>query len=180
MTGGPAVGRLTHRPVDPGHDAPLLHAWVTHPKGAFWEMADADLAAVRAAYAEIDAAPHHRADLGLHDGAPAFLFERYDPRHDPVGEHLGPQPGDLGMHLLTAPTDRPVRGFTRAVMRHVLAACFADPGVERVVVEPDVRNTAVRRLNVAAGFTELREVDLPGKRAQLSTCTRATHERSTR
>lgn len=84
------------------------------------------------------------------------------------------------MHLLTAPTDRPVPGLTRAVMRHVLAACFADPRVERVVVEPDVRNSAVRRLNVAAGFTELRVVDLPGKRAQLSTCTRADFDRSSR
>lgn len=177
MTG---LGRLAHRPVHPDADAPLLHAWVTHPKGAFWEMADADVAAVRAAYAEIDAAPHHRADLGLHEAEPAFLFERYDPAHDPVGEHLDPRPGDLGMHLLTAPTDRPVHGFTTAVMRHVLDACFADPQVQRVVVEPDVRNAAVRRLNVAAGFTELREVGLPGKRAQLSTLTRDDHERSTR
>lgn len=173
-----ALLTLTDRPVDPDADAELLHRWVTDPKAVFWMMQDADVAAVRAAYAEIDASPHHRADLGLHDGTPAFLFERYDPGHDPVGAHLDLRPGDLGMHLLTAPTTAPVRGFTRAVMRHVVAACFADPTVRRVVVEPDVANAAVRRLNVEVGFTELRAVDLPGKQALLSTCTRDDFERS--
>lgn len=172
------VGRLTHRALDLETDLALLHHWVTHPRSAFWMMQDASPDDVRAAYAAVARSAHHHAHLGLHDGQPAFLMERYDPAHDPVGAHLDGRPGDLGMHLLVAPTDRPVRGFTRAVMRHVMATCFADPAVRRVVVEPDVRNTAVQRLNREVGFVEHGVVDLPGKQALLCTCLRRDFERS--
>lgn len=173
------IGRLTQRPLDPDRDLPLLHAWVTHPRSVYWMMQGASPDEVRSAYAEIAASPHHHAFLGHHDGEPAFLVEHYDPAHDPVGAHLDGRPGDLGMHLLVAPTDRPVHGFTRAVMRHVVAGCFADPAVRRVVVEPDVGNTAVHRLNREVGFVEHGVVDLPGKQGLLSTCLREDFERST-
>lgn len=171
------VGRLTHRAVDLETDLALLHRWVTHPRSVYWMMQGASPDDVRAEYAAVARSPHHHAHLGLHDGEPTFLMELYDPAHDPVGAHLDGRPGDLGMHLLVAPTDRPLHGFTRAVMRHVVATCFADPAVQRVVVEPDVRNTAVRRLNREVGFVEHGVVDLPGKRALLSTCRRDDVER---
>jgi hypothetical protein len=47
------------------------------------------------------------------------------------------------------------------------------PAVHRVVVEPDVRNTAVHALNAAVGFTVEGPVRKPEKQALLSTCTRA-------
>lgn len=69
-------------------------------------------------------------------------------------------------------TDRPEHGFTRAVITAVMAYLFADPAVRRVVVEPDVANTAVHALNEAVGFVPEREVRKPEKRALLSFCTR--------
>ena len=83
-----------------------------------------------------------------------------------------PQPGDIGMHFLTPPTDTPVHGFTRAVITAVMAHLFEDPAVRRVVVEPDVSNKAVHALNEAVGFVPEREIDKPEKRALLSFCTR--------
>ncbi|GAB3980984.1 desferrioxamine E synthetase DesD [Actinoallomurus acanthiterrae] len=53
---------------------------------------------------------------------------------------------------------------------------FADPGTRRVVVEPDVRNTAVHALNAAVGFEVAGTVSLPGKQALLSVCTRERYE----
>ncbi len=171
----------TLEPLVVDRDAPLLHRWVTHPRSVFWQMADATLPDVVREYAAIDAHPHHDAWLGRVDGEPAFLAETYAP----AGSELAGlvdlpdlRPGDLGMHVLVAPTDRPVRGFTRRVLAAVMEHCFADASVDRVVVEPDVRNERIARLNAEAGFEVARVVPLPGKDAALSFCTRAAFERS--
>lgn len=164
---------FTLRPLDPDADATLLHGWVTHPKAAFWMMQDADVDAVRREYRRIAAHPHHDAFLGLRDGVPVFLAERYDPAHVELVGLYDHRPGDVGMHFLCAPTDTPEHGFTRAVISAVMAWLFADPAVRRVVVEPDVRNTAVHALNAAVGFTVLGPITKPEKTALLSVCTRA-------
>ncbi|MEU7979878.1 GNAT family N-acetyltransferase [Micromonospora sp. NPDC049081] len=168
----PALGGFALRTLDPEGDAALLHGWVTHPKSAFWLMQDADVDRVAREYRGIADHPHHDAYLGLWRGEPAFLAERYDPaRVELVGLHPA-QPGDVGMHFLCAPTDRPVHGFTRAVITTVLDWLFADPATRRVVVEPDVRNTAVHALNAAVGFTVVGPIRKPEKDALLSVCTR--------
>lgn len=163
---------LSFRPLDPLKDAELLHGWVTHPKATFWMMQDARLEDVERAYMEIAADEHHHALLGLHDGEPAFLMEHYDPAHRELVGLYEPQPGDVGMHFLVAPTDRPVHGFTRAVITAVMAHLFDDPATARVVVEPDVSNKAVHALNEAVGFVPEREIQKPEKKALLSFCTR--------
>ncbi|MER6737526.1 GNAT family N-acetyltransferase [Streptomyces puniciscabiei] len=164
--------RFTFRPLDPLKDAELLHRWVTHPKAVFWMMQDARLQDVEREYMRIAAHEHHQAHLGLHEGEPAFLMERYDPRYVELAGLYDPEPGDVGMHFLVAPTDRPVHGFTRAVITAVLDELFADPRTRRVVVEPDVRNKAVHALNEAVGFVPAGEIQKPEKRALLSFCTR--------
>lgn len=166
------LGTFALRPVDPRADAALLHGWVTHHKAVFWQMQGCSVADVEREYVRIAAAPTHDAYLGLHDGEQAFLVERYDPAHDAVGRCYPVRAGDVGLHLLAAPTDAPVHGFTRAVMVTAMEFLLAGVGVRRVVVEPDVRNHAVHRLNAAVGFRVLGVVSLPGKRALLSACTR--------
>ncbi|WBO66156.1 GNAT family N-acetyltransferase [Streptomyces camelliae] len=169
---------FTFRPLDPLKDAELLHAWVTHPKAAFWMMQDATLVDVERAYMEIAADEHHHALLGLQGGEPAFLMEYYDPAHRELVGLYDPLPGDVGMHFLTPATDTPVHGFTRAVITAVLARLFADPANERVVVEPDIANTAVHALNAAVGFVTEREIQKPEKKARLSFCTREQFEKA--
>ncbi|WP_460108311.1 GNAT family N-acetyltransferase [Streptomyces sp. YKOK-J1] len=163
---------FTLRPLDPLRDAELLHGWVTHPKSAFWMMRDARLQDVERAYMEIAADEHHHALLGLRDGEPVFLMEKYDPAHRELAGLYEQLPGDVGMHFLVAPTDTPVHGFTRAVITAVMAHLFEDPETRRVVVEPDVANKAVHALNEAVGFVPEREIQKPEKRALLSFCTR--------
>ncbi|MGW3212660.1 GNAT family N-acetyltransferase [Streptomyces parvus] len=174
-----AIGTFTVRPLDPAADAELVHGWVTHPKAAFWLMGDAELADVEREYRSIAAHPHHDAFIGLHDGGPAFLIERYDPTEVELKGLYEAEPGDVGMHFLVAPTDTPVRGFTRAVITAVMDFLFADPSVRRVVVEPDVTNSAVQALNKAVGFEVLREIAKPEKDALLSACTREQFEAAT-
>jgi RimJ/RimL family protein N-acetyltransferase len=170
---------FTFRPVDPFQDAELLRTWVTRPKAAFWMMQDARLEDVERAYMEIAADEHHHALLGLgKDRVPAFLMEKYDPAHRELVGLYEPLPGDIGMHFLTPPTDRPVHGFTRAVITAVMAHLFEDPAVARVVVEPDVSNKAVHALNEAVGFVPEREIRKPEKTALLSFCTREQFEKA--
>jgi len=165
-------GDFALRELDVDADAPLLHRWVTHPKAVFWMMQDADVAAVAAEYRRIAAHPHHDAYIGLHRGEPAFLVERYDPAHVELVGRYDAQEGDVGMHFLVAPTDTPIHGFTRAVITTIMAWLFDDPATRRVVVEPDIRNTAVHALNAAVGFTVVGPIELPTKTALLSICTR--------
>ncbi|MFF0431969.1 GNAT family N-acetyltransferase [Streptomyces sp. NPDC004327] len=164
------------RPLDPLGDAELIHPWVTHPKAAFWMMQGHRLHDVEREYMAIAANPHHDAFLGSVDGEPAFLMERYDPAKAELVGLYEPEPGDVGMHFLVAPTDTPVHGFTRLVITAVMRELFADPATARVVVEPDVRNTAVHALNAAVGFVPEREIEKPEKTALLSFCTRARFE----
>lgn len=170
------LGRLELRPVDPAGDAELLHRWVTHPKSAFWMMQEATLPDVETGFADIAASEHHDAFLGLHEGEPRFLMERYDPAHVELKGLYAAEPGDVGMHFLCAPTDTPLHGFTLAVITTVMDMLFADPDTRRVVVEPDVRNTAVHALNEAVGFRIERTVAKPEKDAYLSMCTREQFE----
>lgn len=165
-------------PLDLERDLELLHRWVTHPKAVFWMMQGADLEDVRVAYAELESCDHHDVWLGRVEGEAAFLAETYDPERSPLAGLAELRPGDLGMHVLVAPTDAPRHGFTSRVLAAVVRHCFRNPAVHRVVVEPDVRNDAIAELNARAGFLVEREVELPDKRAALSLCTRERFEQS--
>ena len=171
--------RLTVEPLDLDRDLTCLHAWVTHPRSVYWQMQGASVDDVADEYRLIVENPHHHAWLGRTDGVPSFLAETYDPAHGELAGLPDLREGDLGMHVLVAPTDTPVHGFTRAVFRAVLEHCFADPAVRRVVVEPDVRNDRIRDLNQAFGFREARTITLPTKEAALSFLTRDDHEGTT-
>jgi RimJ/RimL family protein N-acetyltransferase len=63
-------------------------------------------------------------------------------------------------------------GFTTAVFETILDYLFSDPLVDRVVVEPDIRNTKIQALNQRMGFRKHSIVQLPDKQAWLSFCTR--------
>ncbi|OIV38693.1 GNAT family N-acetyltransferase [Mangrovactinospora gilvigrisea] len=168
------LGAFALRDVDHIADTPLLHRWLTHPKSRFWMMGDAEPAQVDREFADTALDPHRRALLGLHDGRPTFLMERYAPERSELAGLAAyrHRDGDIGMHFLCAPAERPVHGFTRAVLATVLDFLFDDPAVRRIVVEPDAANRPVHALNAAAGFRVQAAVALPGKDALLSTCTR--------
>ncbi|MFI1013208.1 GNAT family N-acetyltransferase [Streptomyces sp. NPDC020965] len=162
----------TVRPLDPLVDAELVHGWVTRPEAAFWMMRDARLQDIEREYMAVAAHEHRHAFIGLLGGEPAFLLERYDPRHLELVGLYAPEPGDVGMRFLVAPTDAPAHDFSRTVITAVMAELFADDSVRRVVVEPDVRDDAALTLHDHVGFEIVDRIEKPEKDAYLSFCTR--------
>jgi hypothetical protein len=171
---------FTFRPVDPVADALVLHSWVSQEYARFWGMVSATEQDVVEEYSRIAESGHHQAFLGLDDGLPAFLMERYRPESSPLADVYEVQNGDVGMHLLVSPPDGdPQPGYTTAVMQSVMAELFAHPSAQRVVVEPDARNHKIHVLNEKVGFRPHGVVTLPAvdpsedhKQGLLSFCTR--------
>jgi hypothetical protein len=166
------IGTLSLRPFDLTVDVTTLHSWVTQPYAQYWGLLNATVEDVHAEYLRIENTGHHRAFLGEHDGRPAFLMERYEPSYDAVGTVYDVAPGDVGMHVLVAPQRVRIPGFTGAIFETILDSLFSDPLVDRIVVEPDVRNVKIQALNERMGFRKHSIVDLPDKQAWLSFCTR--------
>ncbi|MFC4068159.1 GNAT family N-acetyltransferase [Actinoplanes subglobosus] len=166
-------------PLDLARDLDLLHSWVTHPRSHYWGLQGASVDRVREEYQGFLDNPHYDVWLGLdEDDTPLFLAETYDPAHSELAPHYEVRQGDIGMHVLVAPPTRKRSGVTSAVMRAVMDHCFADSRVERVVVEPDVRNDAIQRKNAEVGFVAERDVPLHGKTGRLSFCTRTAYAMS--
>lgn len=163
---------FTHRPVDPVADLDLIHGWVTQPRATFWGMTTYTREEVGEVYAFLDGLATHHAYLVHRDDRPVAIFQTYEPRHDPVGETYDVQDGDLGCHLFVGPADVPEPGFTGHLMAYLVGVVMADPAVQRIVAEPDVRNAASIARAERTGLRRGDVVELPDKTAQLAFVTR--------
>ena len=178
----PGYGTFGLRPLRIPDDIPTIHDWVHRDYARFWGLVGASVAEVEETYRAITARPHVEAFLGFHEGSPAFLVETYLPAEDPIAAHYDARPSDRGMHVLVAPATTPIAGFGFCVFTVVMDFVFDDPSVERVVVEPDVRNEKIHALNRRAGFEYQRLVELPAspgapaKTAHLAFCTRDRYD----
>ncbi|GAC70655.1 putative siderophore biosynthesis protein [Gordonia soli NBRC 108243] len=177
--------RLESARIDPDRDAVTVHQWLTHPKSKYWDMLDSSLAEVTTFLTDniADAGDsEHGLRIGYSDGAPQFMFELYDPLTSDLaapGTGYVHAEGDIGMHLLVAHADHGLSGFTGKVMLYIMRTAFLEVGASRVVVEPDVRNDAVQKLNAAVGFRVAGDYPVADKIARLSYCTRADFIRVT-
>ncbi|MBF6212368.1 GNAT family N-acetyltransferase [Nocardia puris] len=178
------VYHFESRPMDVDRDAVVAHGWLNHPKSAYWGMLNSSVADVQELIREAGADPDPRFGMriGYFEGEPQFLFELYNPATSDLAEPgtgYVHEPGDIGMHLLVASTDRRLPAFTGNVMLHIMRTAFFELGAERVVVEPDVRNLDVQALNAAVGFVVAGDYPVADKVARLSYCTRANFIRVT-
>ncbi|UZN03579.1 GNAT family N-acetyltransferase [Cellulomonas sp. S1-8] len=167
------IGPIRLDRVVPERDAQVLHHWLTHPASAFWQMQGLGLDDVLRYEQRLADSTDEHAWIGRVAARPTFMVETYDPARVLLKGVYRSRTGDVGMHLLVAPpSGAALHGLTDAVMAATLRFCFGTLRAQRVVVEPDVRNTAIAAKNAAAGFRVVREIELPGKRAALSVCTR--------
>ncbi|MDN4172591.1 GNAT family N-acetyltransferase [Nocardioides sp. SOB77] len=159
---------------DPARDSATLHGWVVEDRAQFWMMQDHTLEQVREIYTWLDEQPTHHVWFVRDDaGTPVALLQDYEPTAEEVGSTYDVREGDLGLHFMLAPATTVRHGFTAEVVDFVLGRAFADPAVQRLVVEPDARNDKAVALVRRLGFELGPVVELSTKPAQLAFLTRA-------
>jgi RimJ/RimL family protein N-acetyltransferase len=124
------------------------------------------------------AGDYSRPYLVLRDGRPFAYLEVYRTSRDIVGRCYPAHPHDLGVHLAIGELVDTGRGLGRELLRELAPALqLADPACDRVLVEPDARNTPARKMFSGAGFTLIGEYDLGHKRAAVLVYDRLVYDR---
>lgn len=175
----------TFRTLRLPEDTSLLHSWVATEHATFWGMPRATATEIEDEYRCLLSTEDYDVLLGLDEsGTEQFLLELYNPASSPLAGAYSYVRGDRGLHFLAPQTGEPQPGFTLVALTAAMQQAFARPGVERVIVEPDVRNKSIHALNARVGFRPVRPVALEEpegstKQALLSICTRYDFETAT-
>lgn len=177
----PGDGRaLRFEVADPEGHAELMHDWMHQPHVAPWWGADRTLEQTTAYLQRQWDTGHvvpwiasHSAPGDDGDGGwtPFGYTELYRPADDPLADHFPLTGSDRGWHVLVGPPDALGRGLPRLMGRAVLARLLTLPGIDRVVCEPDERNSRMLGFCRALGYEQVALLDLPDKRAALMVCT---------
>ncbi len=160
------------RLLDVQNDIETVHRWFRMEYAAFWNMQNMSFEETRQFYDGVQKGNQMDAYLGFYKARPSFLMECYRPEYDEVGKHYPVKPGDIGMHFMVGPVETRVPGFTRDVLRHIMAFLFYRKNARRIVVEPDVRNDKVHALNAFVGFHYDGTIQLEEKQACLGFCSK--------
>ncbi len=164
-------GTIELRSLALERDIDIIYDWVKRPYATYWGMVGDTRDTVYETYKKLIALPYHEVYIGYYQGMPAFLMEKYKASEDRITSYYTVAEGDYGMHILVAPPKQKIHGFTWHVFTTVLDFFFSQPSVERIVVEPDINNKKIHRLNKKAGFLYQKEIELPEKTAALAFCT---------
>jgi RimJ/RimL family protein N-acetyltransferase len=155
--------------VDTDRHAEMIHDWMNRPHVAPWW--DAERIDARG---YLKGLTYSTPWLFRADGVPFGYVETYRVADDPLAAHYDAGPGDLGWHVLVGPEEYLGTGIPRRMARATLRYLFGQ--TNRVVCEPDMRNTRMHRFCERLGFRAAGELVLPDKRALLLICTRHDHE----
>ena len=161
------LGRLRLVRLAPEHDADLIHSWVREERARFWGMNGMTRDEVRDIYLFLDSLDTHHGYLMTVAARPVGIFQTYEPQQDPVAEAYPARPEDTGLHLLLAPATQPVPDFTPVLLAGLVRFLLSDPAKDRVVAEPDARNSKAIGRFLGFGFEAGPVVQLAEKQAQL-------------
>ena len=166
----PDFGTIDFRALQLDHDAKIIHDWVNRDYAQYWGMQGKNLEEVRMEYEKIT--KDSDVFIGLVNGEVSFLLERYNPKQDIIGNYYTVQDYDCGMHVIVAPSTKPVHQFTWHIFSAIMKFVFSDLRIQRIVVEPDIRNKKMFEICHRVGFEDADVVHLPHKTALLAFCTR--------
>ncbi|MEU0137509.1 GNAT family N-acetyltransferase [Streptomyces sp. NPDC006296] len=170
-----SAGEFRLVPVDAERDLAMISRWMNDPAvAAFWELAGPE--SVTAAHLGRQLAGDGRSVpcLGVLDGVPMSYWEIYRADLDPLARHYPARPHDMGVHLLIGGVGNRGRGIGSVLLKAVADLVLDHRArCDRVVAEPDLRNTPSVSAFLSAGFRFCAEVDLPDKRAALMVRDRA-------
>lgn len=164
-------GTIELRLLDIENDIEILHHWVNQEYAQYWGMLGKTLEQVRTEYEKI--ITHSDVFIGIVNGSVSFLLERYNPKEDLIGKYYNVKKYDCGIHIIVAPAKKPVHQFTWHIFSTIMKFIFSDLTVQRIIVEPDIRNKKMFAICHRIGFENAEVVTLPHKTAQLAFCTRS-------
>lgn len=172
------VGKIELIPFDIEQHIDILFSWTSQPYAKFWGHLNSTLAEVKADYQGLIGSGHTRCYLGYVNNEVQFFLELYDPKFDAVAQHYDVEESDIGLHILIAPTEKAIHGFTHDIFSACMSFIFDHSFIERVVVEPDINNHKIHEINRRAGFKHERVIDLGHKSAYLAFCQRSSFNRA--
>jgi RimJ/RimL family protein N-acetyltransferase len=101
-------------------------------------------------------------------GADHAYLELYWAAKDLISRHYDADPYDVGLHAAIADVRVVNRGFGPLLLPRIVASIFsAEPRCDRIMFDPDHRNTVVRRLCEYVGCRFLGEHDTTNRRMAL-------------
>ena len=170
----PGFGDIVIRPFILDDDVPVIHDWFNRDYACFRKMQGKSLHHVREKYQRLLAQSEYEVLAGIlsSTGQTIFFVECYKPEDDSIGKYYDAKASDRGFHIIMAPPERSISGFTFFVMSAIAEYMFRDPSVRRIVAEPDIRNEKVLIRFAQAGYRLAKVVQLPSKTAQLVVLTR--------
>jgi siderophore synthetase component len=172
------LGVLSVRPFNTIQDIEIIFNWTSQPYAKFWGYVDSTLEELTQEYNNLCDSDDTQVYLGSLDNVPMFLLELYNPEKQRVGEYYQYRPGDIGMHILIAPSNVNIHNFTYKIFNFVMDFIFKNTSVTRVVVEPDINNFKIHNLNKRIGFQHIKKIDLGHKYAYLAFCDRECFQRA--
>ncbi len=164
------IGEVTFIPFKVPQHADIIYEWVTDSRARFWGLQNATREQVVQEYQRLTQQQHQWVLLGCVNKQPAFILEIYDPQYSELKHKIPLQPNDLGLHLLIAPCENPIRHFSYWVMHACMRLLFEQFEARRIVVEPDHRNHKIHALNRRVGFQHHEKVALSNKIALWGSC----------
>jgi lysine N-acyltransferase len=154
-------------------DAEQIAQWMAQPHIQQWWHQDWSVERWAEELEEQSAGEHSLPCVVAVDAEDFGYVELYRVRLDRLAEYYPSGEHDWGVHVAIGDPARAGRGLGRRLLRALADALLvADPACERVVAEPDVRNTPSVRAFAAAGFDRFGELQLPDKTAVLMVRTR--------
>lgn len=150
-----STGTLTLRRAELT-DVPRLEAWDRQPHviASVTDDPDAD-----SAFADIDWAEEVAASdddsqylIAELDGRPIGAMQVIDPHTEPTRYWGDIEPGLRALDIWIGEPDRLGRGLGSRMMRQAIDACFADPGVAAIVIDPLASSTRAHRFYRRLGF----------------------------
>ncbi len=163
------ISEFEFRNYNEDTDFNVINQWLSLSYSKYWGMNDLS---TKARKAELKNTDHKFGLVGIKHGKILFYTELYHPEKDEIGGHYPVHEGDCGMHLIIAPVDIPEHGLSQKVITAISSLILEHLSFTRLVVEPDINNEKVHRLNHSVGIEYSQIVPLISKTAKLGFATK--------
>jgi RimJ/RimL family protein N-acetyltransferase len=156
-------------------DAPLVAEWMNRPHLAqAWEY-DWPVERWRRHIEAQLAGSYSLPLIGSRHDVDGGYLELYRAAKDSIAPCYDCDPYDLGLHAAIADASVVNRGFGPLLLPRIIASVFrVEPRCQRIMFDPDHRNSAARRLCEFVGCTFLGEHDMANRRMALYSLPRPT------